>query len=88
MFTNGSAINNFWSDTTLMDNLRAADITATSVAGSLETIGLNTTATNVRGGHSVHDASDESVKGGWLNTAFNSCSDKPNDPTGCLMEAA
>jgi hypothetical protein len=29
MFTNGSAINNFWSDTTLMDNLRAADITAT-----------------------------------------------------------
>ena len=27
MFTNGSAINNSWSDTTLVDNLRAADIT-------------------------------------------------------------
>ncbi len=85
MFTNGSAINNFWSDTTLMDNLRAADITATSVAGSLETIGANTAATNVRGGHSVHDASDEAVKGGWLNTAFNQCSDKED---GCLGEAA
>ena len=30
MFTNGSAINNSWSDTTLVDNLRAADITSIS----------------------------------------------------------
>ena len=88
MFTNGSAINNFWSDTTLMDNLRAADITATSVAGSLETIGANTTATNVRGGHSVHDASGEAVKGGWLNTEFNTCVGSVTTPDGCLMEAA
>jgi hypothetical protein len=61
MFTNGSAINNSWSDTTAMDNLRAADITATSVAGSLETIGANTAANNVRGGHTVHTASSEIV---------------------------
>ncbi len=88
MFTNGSAINNFWSDTTLMDNLRAADITATSVAGSLETIGANTTATNVRGGHSVHDASGEAVNGGWLNTEFNTCEGSVTTPDGCLMEAA
>ena len=61
MFPNGSAINNFWSDTTLMDNLRAADITATSIAGSTETIAANTAATNVRGGHTVHTASSEIV---------------------------
>ena len=41
MFTDGSAINNFWSDTTAMDNLRAADITDSSVAGSTETISSN-----------------------------------------------
>jgi hypothetical protein len=57
MFTSGSVVNAFWSDTTAMDNLRAADITATSVAGSLETIGANTVATNVRGGHTVHTGS-------------------------------
>ena len=61
MFSSSSAINNYWSDTTAMDNLRAADITATSVAGSLETIGANTAATNVRGGHTVHTASSEIV---------------------------
>ena len=44
-------------DTTAMDNLRAADITATSIAGSLETIGAKTATTNVRGGHTVHTAS-------------------------------
>jgi hypothetical protein len=33
MFNSYAAISSFWSDTTAMDNLRAADITATSVAG-------------------------------------------------------
>merc|ERR1711998_662593 len=57
MFSSGSAINNYWSDTTAMDDIRAADITDSTVAGSLETIGANTAANNVRGGHSVHTAS-------------------------------
>ena len=61
MFTSGSAINNYWSDTTAMDDLRAADITDSTVAGSLETIGTNTTANNVRGGHTVHTATTEAV---------------------------
>jgi hypothetical protein len=53
MFNSYAAISATWADTTAMDNLRAADITATTVAGSLETIADNTAATNVRGGHSV-----------------------------------
>jgi hypothetical protein len=53
-----AAISAFWSDTTNMDNLRAGDITDSSIAGSVEAIGANTAATNVRGGHSVHTASD------------------------------
>ena len=57
-----AAISAEWADTTAMDNLRAADITDTSVAGSLETIGANTVATNVRGGHSVHTASTSTWK--------------------------
>ena len=61
MFSSGSAINNYWSDTTAMDNLRAADITDSTVAGSLETIGANTTANNVRGGHTVHTSTTEAV---------------------------
>ena len=61
MFNSNAAISATWADTTAMDNLRAADITATSVAGSLETIGANTAATNVRGGHTVHTASSEIV---------------------------
>jgi len=61
MFTSGSAINNYWSDTTAMDNLRAADITDSSVAGSTESIGTNTAANNVRGGHTVHTATTEAV---------------------------
>ena len=59
MFTSGASINAFWADTTKMDNLRAADITATSVAGSLETIAPNNSGQNVRGGHSIHMRSDE-----------------------------
>jgi hypothetical protein len=59
MWSDGKGINAYWSDTTDMDNLRAADITATSVAGSLETIGGNTAATNVRGGHTVHIATGQ-----------------------------
>ena len=58
MFNSYAAISAFWSDTTNMDNLRAADITATSVAGSTETIADNTAATNERGGHTVHSASN------------------------------
>merc|ERR1712166_173080 len=61
MFSSGSAINNYWSDTTAMDNLRGADITSSSVAGSIEAIGGNTATTNVRGGHTVHIASSEAV---------------------------
>jgi hypothetical protein len=36
MWSSGSGINAYWSDTTVMDNLRTADITVTSIAGSLE----------------------------------------------------
>merc|ERR1711939_234605 len=57
MWNSYAAISAYWSDTTAMDNLRGADITASSVAGSTETIAANTAATNVRGGHSVHTAS-------------------------------
>ena len=57
MFNSYVSISATWADTTAMDNLRAADITATTVAGSLETIANNTAATNVRGGHSVHSSS-------------------------------
>ena len=59
MYSNYSSINAFWKDTTNMDNLRGADITASSVAGSTETIASNTKALNVRGGHSVHSNTDE-----------------------------
>lgn len=45
-----------------MDNIRGADITST-VAGTLETIGANTAANNVRGGHTVHSASGAVVTG-------------------------
>jgi len=59
MFSSSASINAFWSDTTFMDNLRGADITASTVAGSTETIGPNNPGTNVRGGHSVHYWSGE-----------------------------
>jgi hypothetical protein len=62
MFNSYAAISATWADTTAMDNLRAADITATTVAGSLETIADNTAATNVRGGHSVHSSSTSTWK--------------------------
>ena len=62
MFNSYAAISATWADTTAMDNLRAADITATTVAGSTETIGANTAATNVRGGHSVHTDSTSTWK--------------------------
>ena len=57
MFNGYAAISAYWSDTTAMDNLRGADITSSTVAGSLETIAAQSTANNVRGGHSVHTAS-------------------------------
>jgi hypothetical protein len=41
MYNSYAAISAYWSDTTAMDNLRAADITATTVAGSVETISAN-----------------------------------------------
>ena len=60
MFSYGSSINAFWADTTLMDNLRGADITDSTVAGSTEgRIKANIAAKNVRGGHSVHMYSGE-----------------------------
>jgi hypothetical protein len=59
MYSTFSSINAFWKDTTTMDNLRGADITASSVAGSTETIASNTKPNNVRGGHSVHSNTDE-----------------------------
>jgi hypothetical protein len=64
MFSSYSSINAFWKDTTNMDNLRGADITAHSVAGSTETIFSNTKPNNVRGGHSVHSNTDETY---WNN---------------------
>ena len=60
MWNSYAAISAYWSDTTAMDNLRGADITATTVAGSTETIGANTAANNVRGGHTVHTTSTSS----------------------------
>ena len=57
-----AAISAEWADTTAMDNIRGADITATTVAGSLETIADNTVATNVRGGHSVNSSSTSTWK--------------------------
>ena len=62
MFNSYASISATWADTTAMDNLRAADITATTVAGSLETIADNTAVTNVRGGHSVHSSSTSTWK--------------------------
>ena len=66
MYSDGSAINNFWINTTAMDNIRGADITDSSVDGSLETIGENSEANNVRGSHSVHGDSSEAVMVGVL----------------------
>jgi len=40
-----------------MDSLRGADITNSAVAGSIETIGVNSADTTIYGGHSVHTAS-------------------------------
>jgi hypothetical protein len=60
MWNSYAAISAYWSDTTAMDNLRGADITATSVAGSTETIATNTAANNVRGGHTVHTSTTSS----------------------------
>ena len=63
MFTNYSFVQTYWSDTTNMDNLRAADITNSSIAGTTETIQFNSPANNVRGGHSVHINSSDSYRG-------------------------
>ena len=41
MYNSYAAISAYWSDTTAMDNLRAADITSSTVAGSTETISSN-----------------------------------------------
>ena len=46
MFTSGSAINNFWADTTAMDNIRGADITDGTIAGSAESISGNVSHTD------------------------------------------
>ena len=57
MFNNYAAIAACWYDTTNMDNLRGADITDHSIAGSLETIGLNNDPLRNNAGHSVHTPS-------------------------------
>jgi len=54
MYNGYAAIKVNWADTTNMDNIRAADITDSAVAGSWESIAANTIANNVRGGHTVH----------------------------------
>ena len=57
MFNDYAAIATCWYDTTNMDNLRGADITDHSIAGSLETIGLNNNPLRNNAGHSVHTPS-------------------------------
>merc|ERR1719287_250309 len=57
MFNSYAAISAYWSDTTDMDNLRTADITDHSVAGSTESIGANDDATRTNAGNAVHTAS-------------------------------
>jgi hypothetical protein len=79
MFSEGVTVNAFWSDTTAMDNLRGADITSSTVAGSLETIGANTTANNVRGGHSIHTSSSETTG----DCAYNADGTQPTGGRGC-----
>jgi len=39
------AIHTYWSDTTNMDNIRGADITDGTIAGSIESISANVTHT-------------------------------------------
>ncbi|EKX39846.1 hypothetical protein GUITHDRAFT_114096 [Guillardia theta CCMP2712] len=56
MYNNYASINTYWADTTGMDNLRGADITDHSIAGSAETIGTSFTS-----GHTVHTASGNTV---------------------------
>jgi len=60
MYNDYSSVRTNWWDTTNMDNLRGADITDHSVAGTLEAIPLNTPA-NRASGHSVHTPSGESA---------------------------
>ncbi|EKX44928.1 hypothetical protein GUITHDRAFT_109344 [Guillardia theta CCMP2712] len=45
-YNNYVAINTFWEDTTNLDNIRGADITDHSVAGSTETISSHVTHTD------------------------------------------
>mmetsp|Transcript_25109 Transcript_25109/g.50334 ORF Transcript_25109/g.50334 Transcript_25109/m.50334 type:complete len:110 (+) Transcript_25109:89-418(+) len=49
MFNDYASIHAYWADTTDMDNLRTADITDHSVAGSIEDV--------TRGGSTVHTPS-------------------------------
>ena len=53
MYNSYASISAGWSDTTNMDNLRAADITDSTIAGSVETFGGKW-----GDGHSFHTASD------------------------------
>jgi len=46
MYNSYAAIHTYWADTTKMDNLRGADITASTIAGSIETISDNVRHTN------------------------------------------
>jgi len=40
------SVNTYWADTTAMDNLRGADITDHTIAGSVEAISANTKHTD------------------------------------------
>mmetsp|Transcript_23357 Transcript_23357/g.46889 ORF Transcript_23357/g.46889 Transcript_23357/m.46889 type:complete len:107 (+) Transcript_23357:122-442(+) len=53
MYNDYAAIKAYWADTTDMDNLRGADITDHSVAGSVEDV--------TRGGSTVHTPSSVST---------------------------
>jgi hypothetical protein len=80
MYNGYASTRAYWHDTTYMDNLRTADITDHSVAGSLEDpIQDNTPANNVRGGHSIHTITDETFANDCLNHLEHSgkggCSD-------------
>merc|ERR1712216_1042128 len=97
MYNGYASTRAYWHDTTYMDNLRTADITDHSVAGSLEDpIQDNTPANNVRGGHSIHTITDEtfandclnhlehSGKGGCSDYNLPDCNDGHCCPTGSI----
>ena len=45
MYNNYASVSTYWSDTTVMDNLRGADATGVATPGAQETFSSNTTHT-------------------------------------------